>query len=204
MPALLAVLAVVATLALGAGTQAINVAIPWWVDAPSVMGFYKLIHWLFDNHAWRMGAGALRLSETPDLRGTWAGTLVSTYADRVETPAVVQIHQTWTKIQVHFLGERSRSRSVMASVKGLGLSSGELSYEYVNEPSALSADSMHMHCGAASLHFSLSDLTLSGDYYTGRDRQNLGSMVLHRVSPEIVSREEALQQLSLRATPFAP
>ena len=53
-----------------------------------------------------------------------------------------------------------------------------LDYMYVNEPGAGALESMHAHRGTAMLEFK--DGVLEGDYYTGRDRREIGTIRLQR------------------------
>jgi hypothetical protein len=46
------------------------------------------------------------------------------------------------------------------------------------------------------LQISPDETILEGDYYTGRGRQNIGSMVFQRVSRGSLTRTEALRQIS--------
>lgn len=168
----------------------LGLQVPWWIDAPSVMGFYGLAQAAYDRLLWRQRYGVVRLSAIPDLRGTWAGTIRSSHDPTRTISAVLYIDQTWTKLSVQLVTETSRSRSVMAAVS---TTTPELGYEYVNEPGALATDTMHPHRGATHLHLSPDGTTLEGDYYTGRGRQNVGELTFHRVSKETLSRDDALR-----------
>jgi hypothetical protein len=60
--------------------------------------------------------------------------------------------------------------------------SATLTYEYTNEPRALAIDTMHAHRGTAYLVLKKDGNKdhLEGDYYAGRDRQNVGQITLER------------------------
>ncbi len=68
--------------------------VPWWVDAPSTMGFYGLFYAFFRKALWRWKplhwAGVVRV---PDLSGTWRGTLKTSFDDRA------QVHDVTAQIQ---------------------------------------------------------------------------------------------------------
>ena len=55
-----------------------------------------------------------------------------------------------------------------------------LSYEYRNEPKPHAAATMHPHRGMTRLGL-VSPGRLEGEYYTGRDRQNYGTLSLEKV-----------------------
>jgi hypothetical protein len=190
-------IAVACTLFLNWALQAWDLSVPWWVDAPSVMGFYGLFSQWFDKYLWRLKVGPLSISDIPDLNGTWVGVIHSTYDGRTEVPDVVlYIRQTWTRIGVELQTENSRSYSTMAAVNTPGSSEAGLKYEYINEPFALSLETMHLHRGNTSLKISPDGRTLEGDYFSGRGRQNVGTMTFHLVSRQVLPRAKAIQSLN--------
>jgi SMODS-associating 2TM, beta-strand rich effector domain len=195
IPLWLAALAVAATLFLNYLLKALNLQIPWWVEAPSVMGFYGLLHGFFDNFLWRVQFKAIRLSEIPDIRGTWVGTVNSSYAGGTEIRGIIlHVRQTWSKLSVKIETETSRSFSTMAVVNTSNSSEPGLKYEYINEPGTFSVQTMQTHRGTANLRLTPDGATLKGEYYTGRGRQSMGDMVFHKISTQFLTRETALKQ----------
>jgi hypothetical protein len=91
IPKVLAVLAVLATLVIVFVLPSSGVKLPWWLDAPSVMGCYGAFHALFDRWVWRLKIGGKPFFSLPDLNGTWAGTIRSSYNTQVNVPAVLHI-----------------------------------------------------------------------------------------------------------------
>ena len=69
------------------------------------------------------------------------------------------------------------SRSVAASIY---VSEAEtlLTYQYENEPNSNALVTMHAHEGTATLELGRDPKTLKGNYYSGRDRANRGTLVL--------------------------
>jgi SMODS-associating 2TM, beta-strand rich effector domain len=198
---LLAVIAIGVTFAFISAIQALKIQIPWWVDAPSVMGFYGIFYALFDQVLWRLHLGPLPLSRIPDVRGVWAGVLTSSYKDSTNKDGtkidiVFYIHQTWTKISIRTETATSTSSTVMAALNTDESPHPGLMYEYFSEPGAFAKETMHTHRGAGHLRLSSDGKTLIGDYYTGRDRVTLGTLELHLVSKDDVNREEALKLLA--------
>lgn len=195
IPLWLAFLAVAATLLLNYVLKALSLKVPWWIDAPSVMGFYGLIYTLFDQFIWQLQLGYVRFSEIPNIQGTWVGVIRSSYNGGTEVRGVLlYIRQTWTKISIQLETDKSRSCSTMAAVNTEKFSEAGLKYEFMNEPSALSIQTMQPHRGTTHLRLTPDGITLKGDYFTGRGRQNIGEMVFRLVSRKSLTRQEALQR----------
>ncbi len=196
-PIWLAAAAVAATLILNNILQVLNLKVPWWIDAPSVMGFYGLLYRFFDNYLWRLKLGSVRFSEIPNLRGTWVGVVRSSYQGGTEVRGILlYIHETWSNISVQLETETSRSYSIMAAVNiGKSAESG-LKYEYMNEPSALSLHTMQPHRGTTHLRLTPDGITLKGDYFNNRNRQTYGELVFRLVSRKNLTRTEALNRAS--------
>src|SRR5689334_6065288 len=80
----LAVLAVGAAYLFNALLQKLMLQIPWWVDAPSVMGFYLIFYAWYNRVLWRLRLGSFPLSPIPDVNGVWAGILTSSYQNKTK------------------------------------------------------------------------------------------------------------------------
>jgi hypothetical protein len=143
-----------------------------------VVGFYGFLYAWFDRRLWR--AKWLRkigLIGVPDLSGEWHGFVKSSYDSSTEDHDVsLTIHQTWTHLCVLLRAGESRSRSVIGAIHVEEPEGPALVYEYRNEPDSLAVDTMHVHHGTAHLTFDSADDSLSGDYYTGRDRKTHGGL----------------------------
>lgn len=159
----------------------IDFAPQWWLSVPSFAGSYSGLYWLFDRHVWKLGLlRKLKFIQLPDLNGTWAGEVESSYNEGGSTHSVsVVILQRWSKILVRLETEHSRSRSATASLRTVDLLNPELSYQYVNEPKSNAPGTMEMHRGTANLE--LTGYGLVGDYYTGRGRGEVGTIKLRRL-----------------------
>ena len=193
IPILLGLVAVPAVLLLTSILKIANLEVPWWVDAPSVMGFYGLIYQWFDKFLWSQKFLFISFSSIPNLKGTWVGTIHSSYGGGTDVPGIIlYIRQTWTGINVQLVTQTSSSYSIMAAVNTHNSSEPSLKYEYMNEPSALSVDTMHAHRGTTNLQLSPDGKELRGDYFTGRGRQSLGTMEFRLISRQYLTREEAL------------
>jgi len=156
---------------------------PWWLEAPSVGGVFLLLYKLFDGWGWRLkGLRKFGFVKIPDLNGYWRAEGHSlTQGEKYQ--ANVQIRQTWTHISITMETEHSRSHSLTASILVNQPDGTPVSYEYRNEPKPTALPTMHAHRGTAILRLKNSTL-LEGEYYSGRDRLNYGSLILRRKEME--------------------
>ena len=122
----------------------------------------------------------LGVVKVPDLEGEWHGHVTSSFdAAADQHPVTVRIRQNWTHMAIHLVADGSRSRSVVASIY-VGTDETTLSYQYQNEPNVWATPTMHAHNGTASLRLAENESVLDGEYYSGRDRRNHGSIILRR------------------------
>jgi hypothetical protein len=159
---------------------------PWWLDIPSVFGFYVIFYRVFERWAWR--APIFRLTgivKVPDLQGEWHGTVSSSHIDEgglaITREATVQVKQSWTQMCVSLSTDISNSRS---QIGGILLSCGPpnplLTYDYLNEPKPDAPDTLHAHRGTTRLDVLDGGSALEGQYYTGRDRVTHGRLSLRK------------------------
>ncbi len=153
----------------------------WLLPIPSIALVFGVSYWAFDNWLWRWRfLRVLRLISVPDLRGTWTGTIASSYTEFKETQqATVTIEQTWTRMVVRLNAAESRSWSVTASVLTNASEGLVLTYLFDNEPAAGSVMTMQRFRGTTVLISAVPD-QLEGYYYTGRGRETYGSLKLRR------------------------
>lgn len=174
---------VILCLSLGDGLdQTLNTleqALPWYVEVPSVLGIVWGLWALFVNRLWKTALfrslGVVRL---PDLNGKWRAIIQTSFDPCNAYRAEVTITQTWTHISVLLETPNSQSRSLTASllVKEPEIT---LTYEYRNDPKPGAPSTMHSHRGTAILRLKGRN-RMEGEYYSGRDRQNYGSLLLER------------------------
>jgi hypothetical protein len=184
----IAVLSVACAYALHQVIERTGLRLPWWVDAPSVLGFFGVLYQLFDKWLWRVAVfRKIGIVKVPDLNGRW-GVEGHTSFDRNHSysgESVIQ--QTWTAISVFMETDNSRSHSLSASLLVEQPEGCILSYEYRNEPKPSALSTMHAHRGTCVLRLKDSGL-LQGEYYSGRDRQNYGGLILRRRTGESHAR----------------
>jgi len=159
----------------------IHLAVPWWVDAPSLMAFYGVLYTLFDRYLWRNSlVSKLGLVRIPNLAGRWRGYLISSFDGHAKRhDLMINIFQSWTQITVFLTTATSMSRSSAAMIQVEDPEGVALIYQYQNQPLADAIRTMHMHYGTAMLRVS-NDGCLVGDYYAGRDRRTFGRISCRR------------------------
>jgi hypothetical protein len=120
-----------------------------------------------------------RFLGAPDLNGTYTGYILSSF-DKHGTKhvATLKIRQTWSEMSIVMTTENSTGHSLSASMM---TEIGTLTYEYLNEPKPNAVPQMHVHRGTGRFNLN-SDNGLEGEYYSGRDRQNYGTMNFARVT----------------------
>ena len=175
VPLLLASAAITLAWASSKILAVMHLSLPWWVDAPSTLGFYGALYTLFDRNLWKNRLlRKVGLVRVPNLTGRWHGYLISSFDGHVKRrDLMINIFQSWTQIAVFLTTKTSISRSCAAVIQvdepaGLALIS-----QYQNQPLANATRTMHMHFGTAMLRMSDDD-SLTGDYYAGRDRRTFG------------------------------
>ena len=135
---------------------------------------------LFDRHVWRFEIlHRLGLVKIPDLNGIWDGSAESSYGENGSIhPVSVTITQSWSRIAIRLDSDHSHSNSEVGAIRDLDLDTRALVYMYWNEPKSHSRASMEAHRGTAILEFS--GPVLSGSYYTGRGRREIGTIKMTR------------------------
>lgn len=164
-----------------------QIALPWWLSPPlDTMAFYGGLYWLFDQFIWKWPLlRRLKITRTPNLAGTWTGVVRPSAANGAsqslgtETAIAVDIQQTWTHLSITGRTAQYRSHSLSGSL--ITVDECSISYEYINEPLAVAPVTMHAHRGTAMLAIDKSLSELEGEYYSGRDRQNIGAISLRRI-----------------------
>ena len=142
--------------------------LPFWMITLSPLLTYGILYELFEKYAWHWKPfQALGVVNTPDLRGRWKGKQRSSRKENgknVESPSYLEISQTFSRIFVRTLYEKSQSESVVANVLELN---GEkcLFYTYENEPNSLKFGTMQEHKGTVKLRYLGCEKELTGTYF---------------------------------------
>jgi len=183
VPFYLAGLAILTSLGLAGIFARIHWSPPLIVDTSSAMLIYGIYFGIFKKFCWKWKwLRSIDVVSTPILEGTWTGTVQTSFPLEAPTQDVnVTIGQDWTHILIRLHGPTSGSRSLSGSMT---VTTGEctVTYEYLNEPNVDAVETMQIHYGTASLMLTGED-KLEGHYYSGRGRQNVGSLKLRRIAP---------------------
>ena len=165
---------------------------PWWASPPvDTMALYGLFYWVFDRFVWKWQVLRwLRITRVPDVSGEWHGQVQPSTTSGISaglgapTDIALSIRQTWTELRVRARTPLSQSHSISGTF--VVADAPTLSYEFVNEPSAPAPGTMHAHHGLARLTLNQAHTVLEGEYYSGRDRQNIGTIRVTRSTPNAV------------------
>ena len=154
---------------------------PGWVFGPIGLLFYLLYFELFDLVLWRVRVfRALRIVDVPDLNGVWEASLKSSFSHlKTEHRIFVRIRQTWTRISVTSEMPDAVSTSVAAAVR-MKEKTVELIYTFDSRSKGRAGEVMQKHSGTAWLRLSPDRTQFAGQYFTGRGRNNVGSLRLRR------------------------
>lgn len=157
--------------------------VPFWLDVPATGTLYGVLYKIFEGWGWRQKlVQRVGVVSVPDLRGEWRGSVSSSFDKSAETHSIaVHIAQNWTHLSVTLASANSESYSIVGSID-TG-SEVVLSYQYQNIPKPHAKGTMHAHRGTAILKLSVDKRSLSGEYYSGRDRRNYGALELTKAGP---------------------
>jgi hypothetical protein len=155
-------------------------SLPWWIESPSVLGLYGFLFIIFNNWFWKILI-MIGIIKTPNLNGIWEGGLKTSFdGSDSEIQSTLKIFQNWTRIKIILTTKKSSSHSEAASLVIEPPEGKYLSYQYINEPRMDAVKTMSIHRGTAILFFDEKNNTLTGEYYSGRGRQNFGSLVFKK------------------------
>jgi hypothetical protein len=138
----------------------------------------------YERWFWRW-RGFRRLTRRPDLQGTWAGTLRSSWIDPstgrpvAPIPVFLVITQSFSTVAPRLLTAESSSQSVAAELHPAANGTPPIVWStYVNTPRVFIQERSRTHHGALRLEVHGSPDRLTGTYWT--DRQTTGEIVLDR------------------------
>ena len=135
---------------------------------PSIISasvIYKVLLYLFDRFLWKFKPLNLILG-IPDLNGKWTGTLQSSFDDK-SYDMILEIKQTWTKIQCKSSFDKSSSNSKIASIYLNDPESPVLYFSFHNQSQDLETRSQQ-YDGFNILSLSTDKKSLSGKYFNDR------------------------------------
>jgi SMODS-associating 2TM, beta-strand rich effector domain len=167
------------------GIERLKIQVPWYLALPSPMGVYWLLQAWFTNVGWRWRwLHNFRIVRIPDLNGNYEGALQSSYDHFTKDyPCRFEIKQTWKSISVTGHFEKSSSFNMVSGISVSG-AVPRLTYEYGNKPRSDAPMGMVAHDGTIGFGVLIEgdDITLDGDYYTGRSRETYGCVKVQRTN----------------------
>ena len=160
-----------------------EVQVPFFISLPSILGIYSVMFYLFDNYLWKLSIfKKIKIINSENLNGQWQGYIKSSY-DSMQSKIVAElkIRQTATKIKIYGKFNNSKSVSINENFAFSEIdNSVALFYFYKNEPSYDAVETMAMHEGSVKLILDREKNILTGSYYSGRDRNNHGTIFVER------------------------
>jgi SMODS-associating 2TM, beta-strand rich effector domain len=166
----------------------------WIVSTTSVVILFLLV---FDRWLWRYAPFYWMVSR-PILHGTWKSELNTTYAARAEETieAYLVIRQTYSRICVDMLFDRSRSRSMSGDLVQEG-GRCNLYYIFHSHAHTRHREGNPPSRGAAALTIARQPQThIEGDYWM--ERETGGDLKTVGYSPKIYDTFSAAQTASYR------
>lgn len=159
-----------------------SISIAWWIEAPSIFGFYGLLYWLFNECLWKITFIRFIFQiKTPNWNGIYKGQLTTSHDNfKQAIPFELEIVQKWSKIILTGRTANSTSNSFLGFFSEEETTSPELIYQYLNQPKTDAVSTMNIHRGVAQIYFE-KDL-LVGDFFNGRGRNTIGKFELKRQS----------------------
>jgi hypothetical protein len=161
-----------------------NTGLPWWIDVPSPIAVYLVIHGLFSRFIWRWrvlrGLGIVKI---PDLNGVYSGILTSDRDDfQTKNECTMTIWQTWTEIAIKGEFPESDSYNGISGISVKGAGAPVLTFEYFNQPRADAKKDLQAHRGTNWFDVKDDGLSMTGEWYSGRGRNRIGRIVVKRIA----------------------
>jgi len=159
---------------------------------PDAVMYAGMFYLLFSKYLWKYKIFRNWLVPYPNLQGTWAGTLKSTWIDpktnKTLDPIPVQfcIRQDFENIHISMYTKESSSFSQAASFVLESDNTISLSYTYSNKPQATVRDRSEIHDGASYLRIIESATPmLEGEYWTSR--KTTGDIKIKKTSDKLTN-----------------
>jgi hypothetical protein len=149
---------------------------------PDAVVIYSCGHIFFTTRAWRWKGFQGWLVPFPDLQGTWAGIIQSTWTETAAEstpppiPVLLVIRQSFSSVHCVMYSKESTSSSGAAQIIAEeGSGQPQLCFIYSNRPRASVRDRSGIHEGAAILKIVMKPKRiLEGQYWT--DRKTTGDI----------------------------
>lgn len=178
----LAVLGTVLAYILYVVCQKFSITIAWWVEAPSIFGFYGFLYWLFREWLWKQKfVRWIFQIKTPDWNGIYNGELMTSHDNFAQALSFeLTITQKWDRIVLVGKTASSTSCSFLGFFSEENTDTPELVYQYLNQPRTGSVATMNMHRGVAQIHLEKNQMI--GEFFNGRGRSTIGKFTLTKTN----------------------
>jgi len=154
----------------------------WFESVPTLIStviltiiLFYVIYYSFNNWIWKLRpvSGLLKL---PNISGTWSCNGKSNY-ENFNWHGKVQIIQSWDKIRITLITERSSSESISAVIIYDDIHGYKLVYNYENKPNSLDDTNLRTHVGFVDLNLDYSNNKATGYYYNVSGRKTSGEII---------------------------
>lgn len=157
-----------------------GIEIPFYIEIPiSAPAIYYILFELFNNYFWKIPVFKwLKIIDFDNLNGVWKGSIRSSYDNyKTDIPAELTIKQNATSIKVRGKFNQSKSISLHEDFCYSEIDqTTALFYFYRNEPDYNAINTMSIHEGSVKLNYNKSSNSITGSYYSDRDRNNNGTI----------------------------
>lgn len=160
-----------------------SIILPFYISIPSIPAVYCILFYLFDNYFWKWSIfKKLNIIIADNLHGQWKGIAKSSYDNfQKDIEVIFNIKQTATNIIIQGVFNKSKSISLNANFEKSDVDDSiALFYFYRNEPNYDAIKTMAIHEGSVKLIYNKKKEILEGSYYSGRDRNNFGTIKVAR------------------------
>ncbi|MDF2882012.1 MAG: hypothetical protein K0R54_2569 [Clostridiaceae bacterium] len=138
--------------------------------AGEAIGITTIITTVYERWGWKLNP----LEDTPVLCRNYIGTMLTSY-DNIEREARLEVKQTLLSTNIILISGESKSKSISSSIDSV-LGEKQLTYCYLNTPTAAVRDRSEIHYGTAMLCIE-NPKEITGQYFT--DRKTAGDMYFY-------------------------
>jgi hypothetical protein len=156
-----------------------EINLPFYIEIPSITLIYGILFYFFDNYFWKWRIFKIvGIIVADNLNGKWMGVAKTSYDNFLnDIPVTLNIKQTATGVVIQGIFDSSKSISLNANFERSEVDdSVALFYFYRNEPNYDAVNTMATHEGSVKLIYNKVENRLEGSYYSGRDRNNYGTL----------------------------
>lgn len=155
----------------------------WFIDVPSVWGFYWIIKKVYSKWLWKVQilSGKIKFSKIPNLNGDWRGVLNShNSGNQMQIEFKAKVFQDWDKLSIILETSFSKSESSYCHMSFVSPEGAYLTYLYVNKPKIGAPADFQIHNGLCELLISKNEKSMEGEYFTGRGRSTIGNIEFYK------------------------